>query len=193
MNYIPDWTALANAGKAEVEAGFTTPAICRERREDRRWCRAMQAQPGGVRSQARVALFQSTAPSPATRSGRLQPYRTADGASHDRLRTPASSRLLRPYNPSLDASPFGAHQVVDAGDLVALAARHNRELAVSHNFMFLPAYERLREAVHSGALDFSALALDVAKYGFVLDLGKITLKGSAEVLKESPIVRASYL
>jgi agmatinase len=30
-----------------------------------------------------------------------------------------SSRLLRPYNPSLDASPFGAHQVVDAGDLVA--------------------------------------------------------------------------
>lgn len=29
-----------------------------------------------------------------------------------------SSRLLRPYNPSLDASPFGTHQVVDAGDLV---------------------------------------------------------------------------
>jgi branched-chain amino acid transport system ATP-binding protein len=39
----------------------------------------------------------------------------------------------------------------------------------------------------------AALALDVAKYGFVLDLGEITLKGSAEVLKESPIVRASYL
>jgi len=30
-----------------------------------------------------------------------------------------SSRLLRPYNPSLDVSPFGAHQVVDAGDLTA--------------------------------------------------------------------------
>ncbi len=28
-----------------------------------------------------------------------------------------SSRLLRPYNPELDVSPFGVHQVVDAGDL----------------------------------------------------------------------------
>src|SRR6202047_1362856 len=34
------------------------------------------------------------------------------GPSHIR----ESSRLLRPYNPSLDASPFGAHQGVDAGD-----------------------------------------------------------------------------
>ena len=39
----------------------------------------------------------------------------------------------------------------------------------------------------------AAMALDVAEYGFVLELGEITLKGSAEVLKESPIVRASYL
>jgi agmatinase len=29
----------------------------------------------------------------------------------------ASSRLLRPYNPALDVSPFGVLQVVDAGDL----------------------------------------------------------------------------
>jgi agmatinase len=29
----------------------------------------------------------------------------------------ASSRLLRPYNPALDVSPFGALQVVDAGDI----------------------------------------------------------------------------
>src|SRR6476661_226388 len=29
-----------------------------------------------------------------------------------------SSRLLRPYNPALEVSPFGAQQVVDAGDLV---------------------------------------------------------------------------
>jgi agmatinase len=28
-----------------------------------------------------------------------------------------SSRLLRPYNPALDASPFAAQQVVDAGDI----------------------------------------------------------------------------
>ena len=28
-----------------------------------------------------------------------------------------SSRLLRPYNPALEVSPFGAQQVVDAGDL----------------------------------------------------------------------------
>jgi branched-chain amino acid transport system ATP-binding protein len=39
----------------------------------------------------------------------------------------------------------------------------------------------------------AALALDVAQYGFVLDLGEITLEGSAEELKQSPIVRASYL
>jgi branched-chain amino acid transport system ATP-binding protein len=39
----------------------------------------------------------------------------------------------------------------------------------------------------------AALALDVAEYGFVLELGKIMLKGSAESLRESPIVRASYL
>jgi len=35
------------------------------------------------------------------------------GPSHIR----ESSRLLRPYNPALDASPFAALQVVDAGDL----------------------------------------------------------------------------
>ena len=30
-----------------------------------------------------------------------------------------SSRLLRPHNPALDVQPFGAHQVVDAGDVAA--------------------------------------------------------------------------
>jgi agmatinase len=30
-----------------------------------------------------------------------------------------ASRLLRPFNPSLDVEPFATHQVVDAGDLVA--------------------------------------------------------------------------
>jgi branched-chain amino acid transport system ATP-binding protein len=39
----------------------------------------------------------------------------------------------------------------------------------------------------------AALALDVARYGFVLDLGEINLHGSAEELKKSPIVKASYL
>jgi branched-chain amino acid transport system ATP-binding protein len=39
----------------------------------------------------------------------------------------------------------------------------------------------------------AALALDVAQFGFVLDLGEITLEGSAEELRRSPIVRASYL
>jgi agmatinase len=29
----------------------------------------------------------------------------------------ASSRLLRPYNPAMDVEPFGAQQVVDAGDI----------------------------------------------------------------------------
>jgi branched-chain amino acid transport system ATP-binding protein len=39
----------------------------------------------------------------------------------------------------------------------------------------------------------AALALDVAQYGFVLDIGEITMEGSAEVLKKSPVVKASYL
>jgi branched-chain amino acid transport system ATP-binding protein len=39
----------------------------------------------------------------------------------------------------------------------------------------------------------AALALDVAQYGFVLDLGEINLQGRAEELKNSPIVKASYL
>jgi branched-chain amino acid transport system ATP-binding protein len=39
----------------------------------------------------------------------------------------------------------------------------------------------------------AALALDVAQYGYVLDLGEITLSGDAESLKKSPIVKASYL
>jgi branched-chain amino acid transport system ATP-binding protein len=39
----------------------------------------------------------------------------------------------------------------------------------------------------------AALALDVAQYGFILDLGEITLEGNAEELKKSPIVKASYL
>src|SRR5206468_9973763 len=29
----------------------------------------------------------------------------------------ASSKLLRPYNPALDAFPFGGQQVADAGDI----------------------------------------------------------------------------
>jgi branched-chain amino acid transport system ATP-binding protein len=39
----------------------------------------------------------------------------------------------------------------------------------------------------------AALALDLAQYGFVLDLGEITMEGSAEMLRRSPIVQASYL
>ncbi len=39
----------------------------------------------------------------------------------------------------------------------------------------------------------AALALDIAQYGYVLDLGKITLEGSAETLKQSSIVKSSYL
>jgi len=39
----------------------------------------------------------------------------------------------------------------------------------------------------------AALALDVAQYGLVLELGEITLEGGAETLQNSPIVQASYL
>ena len=37
------------------------------------------------------------------------------GPSHVR----ESSRLLRPYNPAVDLSPFGVQQVADAGDIAA--------------------------------------------------------------------------
>lgn len=39
----------------------------------------------------------------------------------------------------------------------------------------------------------AAMALDVAQYGFVLETGRIVLEGTAEMLKESSIVKASYL
>lgn len=39
----------------------------------------------------------------------------------------------------------------------------------------------------------AAMALDVAEYGYVIDLGEVTLQGSAEELKTSSIIRKSYL
>jgi len=39
----------------------------------------------------------------------------------------------------------------------------------------------------------AAMALDVAQSGYVLDLGEITLQGSAERLSSSPIIQNSYL
>ena len=38
----------------------------------------------------------------------------------------------------------------------------------------------------------AALALDVAQYGYVLELGEIALEGNVESLKSSPAVQASY-
>ena len=39
----------------------------------------------------------------------------------------------------------------------------------------------------------AAMALDVAEYGYVMDLGEVTLKGSASELKTSSTIRKSYL
>jgi branched-chain amino acid transport system ATP-binding protein len=39
----------------------------------------------------------------------------------------------------------------------------------------------------------AAMALDVAEYGYVMDLGEITLQGAAAELKASPVIRNSYL
>jgi branched-chain amino acid transport system ATP-binding protein len=39
----------------------------------------------------------------------------------------------------------------------------------------------------------AALALDIAHYGFVLDLGEMTMEGTAKMLRQSPIVQASYI
>jgi branched-chain amino acid transport system ATP-binding protein len=39
----------------------------------------------------------------------------------------------------------------------------------------------------------AALALDVAQYGYMLELGRITLEGSAETLRQSSIIKSSYL
>ncbi|WP_182915209.1 ABC transporter ATP-binding protein [Rhodopseudomonas palustris] len=39
----------------------------------------------------------------------------------------------------------------------------------------------------------AAMALDVAEYGYVLDLGEITLQGDAQTLRSSPVIQNSYL
>jgi branched-chain amino acid transport system ATP-binding protein len=39
----------------------------------------------------------------------------------------------------------------------------------------------------------AAIALDVAQSGYVLDLGELTLRGTSDELRSSPVVRASYL
>ncbi|MCP4618913.1 MAG: ABC transporter ATP-binding protein [Bradyrhizobium sp.] len=39
----------------------------------------------------------------------------------------------------------------------------------------------------------AAMALDVAEYGYVMDLGEVTMKGSADELKASSMIRNSYL
>jgi branched-chain amino acid transport system ATP-binding protein len=39
----------------------------------------------------------------------------------------------------------------------------------------------------------AALALDVAQYGYVLDLGRVTLEGAPETLRRSAAIRSSYL
>jgi len=39
----------------------------------------------------------------------------------------------------------------------------------------------------------AAMALDVAEYGYVMDLGEVTLEGSAAELKTSSTIRKSYL
>jgi branched-chain amino acid transport system ATP-binding protein len=39
----------------------------------------------------------------------------------------------------------------------------------------------------------AAMALDVAEFGYVMDLGEITLTGSADELRSSPVIRNSYL
>lgn len=39
----------------------------------------------------------------------------------------------------------------------------------------------------------AAMALDVAEYGYVIDLGEVTLQGSAAELKTSSTIRKSYL
>jgi predicted dehydrogenase/nucleoside-diphosphate-sugar epimerase len=57
----------------------------------------------------------------------------------------------------------------EADDLIALAARRDRLLAVSHNFMFLSSYERLREAVHSGALG----PIDQITFQYLFELPQI--------------------
>jgi len=59
--------------------------------------------------------------------------------------------------------------VEQADDLIALAARHDRQLAVSHNFTFLPAYERMRQAVHTGALG----PIDQITFQYLFELPQI--------------------
>jgi nucleoside-diphosphate-sugar epimerase/predicted dehydrogenase len=65
--------------------------------------------------------------------------------------------------------PMGTDAAECAG-LVDLAARRSRQIAVSHNFLFYPVYERLVRDIHSGGLGL----IDSVRITWAKELSQIT-------------------